>query len=155
MTAKFRSMGFPFVDIGRKYDPVEVQIKMPLTFGLDGHGKSSCFLFGPYNQWVKTWVMSAETDYHVWQFLIKHPSYSCVCLFFPENVQVLFEAKPFFYLMKNASRANKLNFFRRAVVESSDEALAFLEMIEKSDLSEKDKRRARTWLYRRQKNLNI
>ena len=46
-------------------------------------------------------------------------------------------------------------FFRQAVVEDKKEVEHFLELVEASKMSEKDKNRARTWVYRRGRNLDI
>lgn len=151
-----RELGFPFLDFGRPYDPLQVKIKMPKeTFGRDRFGKKTYFAFGPFTEWTETWMISAETDYRFWEFFIRHPKYKSVWRFKLDQVSILFEAEPFFDIMQNASRGNKLNFFRRAVIESDDEVKTFLEKVAGSNLSAKDKRRAKTWLYRRTRNLDI
>lgn len=156
MTVKARQLGFPLIDFGRIYEPVEVKIKMPEEkFGRDRFGKKAYFAYGPFKEWTKTWIISAETDYLVREFFVRHPVYGFVWSFYPNAINILFEAEPFFYIMEHASRVNKLCFFRRAVVESDDEVKAFLKKVDASNLSDKDKRRAKTWIYRRTRNLDI
>ena len=149
--------GFPSLMLGRPYDPVHVKIKIPhKAVALDRYsGRRTYFYYGPFEEWTPTLVLSAETDYRIYSFFVKHPVYAFVHILHPSFVLILFEAESFFYLMRYASRGNKLNFFRHTVVESPEEAEKFCNMVKSSDLSDKDKRRALTWVYRRQKNLGI
>lgn len=156
MTPKLKALGFPFLMSGREYDPVEVKIKMSKeTLGRDRKGWQTYPSYGPYDEWTKLWCISAGSDYRLYHFFIRHPNFQIVCSFNRTDVQILFEAEPFFYIMENASRNNKLMFFRQAVVEDEKEVEHFLELVEASDMSEKDKNRARTWVYRRGRNLDI
>jgi len=150
-----RGLGFPYLDLGREYAPVALKIKMPkIQIGRDRLGRE-VLTFGPFKNWTETWLIAAEVDYRVREFFIMHPQNRVVLRFRPDTISVLFDALSFFYIMQYASRGNKLMFFRRAVVEDQKEVEQFLNLVEDSDLSDKDKRRAKTWIYRRIKNLDI
>ncbi len=61
--------------------------------------------------------------------------------------KILFEAEPFVTIMKTFRRQDKFVFFKHAVLNDPTEVRKFLALIEQSDLSEKDRNRARTWLH--------
>ena len=60
--------------------------------------------------------------------------------------KILFEAEPFLTIMKTFRRQDKFVFFKHAVISDQAEVKKFLILIEQSDLSEKDRNRAKTWL---------
>lgn len=61
-------------------------------------------------------------------------------------IKLVFDAEKFFYIMENASRRNKLNFFKNAKLPSIKEANKFLALVDSSNLSGKDRNRAYTWM---------
>lgn len=72
------------------------------------------------------------------------------------RIELTFEAEAFAYIMENASRANKLTFFRSAKIRSIVEANKFLAVIDNSlTISEKDRNRAWTWVQQLVKGRSI
>ena len=62
-----------------------------------------------------------------------------------DAIELMFDAEKFFYIMENASKQNKLVFFRHAYLPNIVEANKFLALIDHSDLGRKDRNRAYTW----------
>jgi len=60
--------------------------------------------------------------------------------------KIRFEAEPFLTIMETFRRQDKFVFFKNAVLVDPAEVNKFLALVEASELSEKDRHRARTWV---------
>ncbi len=148
---KRADLGFQGTLTARPYTPV--LLKVSFTEALTGSN--------PLNLWQETVTYGPddmhETECHVLSARDLNDEYG-LFIAGPEDevayaydadmqrIKLVFDAEKFFYVMENASRRNKLNFFKNAVLPSIVEANKFLALVDSSNLSGKDRNRAYAWM---------
>lgn len=158
---KLSNLGFQVAHMERGYMP------MPLKVTFTGELVGS----NPFHIWQEDIIYGPEdmneTECYVVAGRDLEDRY-CLFIMGPEDevaygydadmgrIQITFDAEKFAYIMENASRRNKLIFFRNAKLPSIVEAKKFLALIDNSlTISEKDRNRAWTWMQQMVKGRSI
>ena len=143
-----KSLGFARVYTERHYMPVPLKIRVAKKCYLADDVTGEKRRLWCTNEFVEYYLISGQNYHFNYCFFIKddRSAYAGYLVGDDDAVEIVFDAEKFFYLMEHASRKNKLNFFRRAVVTDAAEATKFLALVSSSDLSVKDKNRAHTWM---------
>ena len=161
MDSKLLMLGFSGVEMRRLYMPVP--IKVTFTEVLFGQNTFNCWQecikHGPKDMnETECYVLSARDVDDEYALFIESLEDEIAYGYDPNmgRIKLTFEADKFLYIMEHASRANKLNYFRNAVLPSIVEANKFLSLVDDSIvLSSKDKNRAYTWIQQLLKGKNI
>lgn len=149
---KLCDLGFQIAHMERGYMPMPLKV----TFTDELMGSN------PFHAWQEDITYGPEdmnqTECHVVAGRDLNDQY-CLFIMGPEDevaygydpdmgrIQITFDAEKFAYIMENASKRNKLIFFRNAKLPSIVEANKFLAIIDNSrTISEKDYKRAWTWM---------
>jgi len=156
---KLSDMGFQTALMRRCYLPVLLKTtfhstligdnpfnfwKKAVKYGLESIDETACYV-----------LAARDEEHHVFFIKTPHDEDAYVYDACDGQISFVFDAEVFIYVMKNASRANKLLFFRNAVLPSIVEANKFLTLVEHSDLSFKDRNRAWTWIQQMVKQQRI
>ena len=150
--SKRAELGFQAAMTERCYMPIPLKV----TF------KRELIGFNPFNVWQESmkhgpddidgtecYVLAARDQEDNHSLFIEGPEDETCYAYdaFMGGIELVFEAEKFLYVMENASKNNKLMFFRNAKIPSILEANKFLALVDASlCLSIKDRNRAWTWM---------